>query len=444
MRLLATLLLVSLPVFGDSLDDRVRAHMQWQRVPSLSLAVMKQGKVLVSRGYGLANVETQTPASADTVYKIGSLGKQFVAAAVLVLVQEGKLTLADPVRKHIPDAPESWNAITVRNLLEHTSGLVREFPGFDPYKVQPDAELIASTYALPLKFAPGSKWEYSNAGYYVLAEIIRRTSGEEWATFINKRLFEPAGMKSTRATTRAIVPGRARGYETRGGKLQNAEDWLAVRPSGAFLSTVNDFAKWDAALYTDRPLSEATRRQMWTPGSAGRYGFGWFVDTIQGHRHVHHDGGVPGFVAEFHRFPDDGISVVIFANIGDRDLSDLALQVAARYIPGLLPPREPAIADASPELTSRLRSFLRDLPSGKFDASLFTETAASYVREDLGRGFAETLRAQGKLMTFELLEEKAEGELRVRRYRAAYPHMTLFAVFKLDPQNRVAAWSLTD
>jgi D-alanyl-D-alanine carboxypeptidase len=439
MRFLAALVLITAPLLGDSLDDRVRAQMQWQRIPGLSLAVMKQGKVLVSRGYGLANVETQTAATADTVYKIGSLGKPFVAAAVMVLVQDGKLALTDPVRKHIPDAPESWRNITIRNLLEHTSGLVREFPAFDPYKVQPEAELIASTYALPLRFEPGSKWEYSNVGYYVLAEIIRKTSGEEWSSFIARRVFAPAGMKATRPTTREIVPNRARGYETRGGRLQNAEDWLAVRPSGAFLSTVNDFAKWDAALYADGMF-----RQMWTAGAHKPYGFGWFVDTMNGHRHIHHDGGVPGFVAEFHRFPDDGISVVVLANIGDRDLSDLALQVADRYIAGLLPPPEPAIADTGPELTARLRALLRDLPNGTFDASLFTATAASYLREDLGRGLAANLRAQGKLVAFDLLEERTEGELRVRRYRARYPHLTLFAVFKLDAQGRVAAWSLTD
>jgi CubicO group peptidase (beta-lactamase class C family) len=241
-----------------------------------------------------------------------------------------------------------------------------------------------------------------------------------------------------------IVPGRARGYETRQGRLVNAEEWLALRPSGAFFSTVLDLAKWDAALRAGAPLTAATQKEMETPNAAKGYGLGWFVDDLRGHRHVHHDGGLPGFVAELHRFPDDGITVALLANIGSRDLSDLALHIAGRYVPGLAAPPEAPIADPHPQLTARLRSFLNDLASGTFDATLFTPQAASYVREDLGRGFAQTLREQGKLVRMELVEQRSEGELRVMRYRVGYPHLTLFAVFKLDAQNRVSAWSLTD
>lgn len=437
---LLVLLIAQLPAAGDELDDRVRAQVRWQRIPALSLAVVKNGKVVRSRGYGIANLETQTPARADSVYKIGSISKQFIAAAIAILVQDGKLKLDEPARKYITDAPETWDAITIRNLLTHTSGLVREPPAFDPYKIQPDAEVIASAYAVPLRFTPASKFEYSNTGYYVLAEIIRKVSGESWSSFIAKRIFEPIGMTSTRPTTLDIVPGRARGYETRAGKLMNAEEWLAVRPSGAFLSTVIDFANWDAALSTDTPLTAAMRNQMWTPP----YGFGWFVDTVRGHRRVHHDGGLPGFVAEYQRFPDDGISVVIMANIGNRDLSDMVIDVASHYVPALRPPREPAIADANPDLTARIRSFLRDLPKGRFYETLFTPEEATYLKEDLSRGLATRLKEQGTLVKIELLEQKSEGDKRVYRYRITYPHLTLFAVFKMDEQNRIAAWSLTD
>lgn len=439
---LLILLVAALPavIRGDSLDERVRAQMRWQRIPALSLAVMKNGKLIRSRGYGLANLETQTPARPESVYMIGSISKQFIAAAIAILIQDGKLKLDEPARKYITDAPEAWNGITIRSLLTHTSGLVREPPGFDPYKIRSDAEVIASAYAVPLRFPPASKFEYSNTGYYVLAEIIRRASGEDWQSFIAKRVFEPIGMSSTRPATLDIVPERARGYETRAGPLMNAEQWLAVRPSGAFLSTVIDFAKWDAALYTDTPLTAAMRKQMWTPP----YGFGWFVDTVRGHRRLHHDGGLPGFVAEYQRFPDDGISVVIMANIGNRDLGDMAIDVAAHYVPTLRPPREPAIADANPDFTSRIRAFLRDLPKARFDEALFTPEAATYLKEDLSRGLHLRLREQGTLVTIELLEQKSEGEKRVYRYRVTYPHLTLFAVFTLDERNRIAAWSLTD
>ncbi|HYC89100.1 MAG TPA: serine hydrolase domain-containing protein [Thermoanaerobaculia bacterium] len=415
---LLAILTCSLIARADALDDLVRAHMDWQRVPGLSVAVVKNGKAVAARGYGLANVETQTPARAETVYKIGSLSKPFLAAAVMLLAQDGKLQLDDSVRTFLPDAPESWNAITLRHLLSHTSGVVREPPGFDPYKVRPDAEVLASAYATPLQFAPGTKREYSNTGYYALAEVIRRVSKEEWSSFIAKRVFAPAGMTATRTTTLDIVPNRARGYETRQGQLRNAEDWLAVRPSGAFLSTAVDLARW--------PLTPASDT------------LGWFVDTIEGHRHVHHDGGVPGFVAEMHRFPDDGLTVAVLANIGNRDLSDLALQIAGMHIPGLIGPPSPAIADPNPRLTARLRTVLRNLPT--FDATLFTEQAASFVREDLARGIADRIREQGPLRDFVLIERTDQ----TLRYRATYAHMTLFATFTLDADGRITAWALTD
>lgn len=442
MRRLSLLVVLALTSFlhADALDDRVRAHMQWQRVPGLSLAVMKNGKIVAARGYGLANVESSTPARANTVYRIGSTSKPFLAAGVMMLVDDGKLQLDDPVRQHIADAPASWSAITIRHLLSHTSGLVRDPPAFDPFKPRPDAEVIASAYDVPVRFEAGTKWEYSNTGYYVLAEIIRRVSGGEWTDFIAKRVFAPAAMTTMRPATLAIVPHRARGYETRQGTLQNAEDWLALRPSGAFLSTATDLVKWDAI-----PLSADSRKAMETPAPAAkRYGLGWFVDTIDGHRHVHHDGAVPGFVAELHRFPDDGLAVAVLANIGNRDLSDLALQIAAMYVPMLLTTPAPAIDDADPRITARLRAFLTSLPAGTFDATLFTEQAASYLREDLQRGIADRLREQGKLRAFTLIERREEDGKRRLRYRASYRHLELFAAFTVDADGKVSAWALTD
>jgi D-alanyl-D-alanine carboxypeptidase len=232
---------------AQTLDDYVTAQMQWEHIPGLSLAVVKDGKIVLAKGYGLANVETKTPATPETVYKIGSVSKQFLASGIMLLVQDGKISLDDKASKYLEGTPDSWKDITIRHLLSHTSGIVRESPGFEPYKTQTDAEVIKAAYALPLRFSPGKKWAYSNVNYYALAEIIHKVSGKAWSDFIAERIFAPAGMKALTITTADIVPWRARGYDNKGGKLHNAEDWLAVRPSGAFISTVLDFAKWDAA-----------------------------------------------------------------------------------------------------------------------------------------------------------------------------------------------------
>lgn len=332
------LLLVALvSVRADNVDDYVKAEMQKQRITGLSLAVIKDGKIIKAEGYGLANVELNVPARPETVYKIGSVSKQLIATGILLLFQEGKLSLDDNISKYLEGTPDTWKAITVRHLLTHTSGIVREAPGFDPLKLQNDADVIKTAYALPLRFAPGEKYEYCNVGYFILAEITRQLSGKSWSDYLDERVFKPLEMNATRTTNMTeVVPHRANGYDWREGKLQNANIYLALRPSGAFLSSVLDLANWDAALYTDRILKQAVRDQMWTPvklnnGTSSPYGFGWELDSVGSHKRVHHGGTMPGFRAEFARFVDDKLSVIVLTNSGNANPGAIARGVAALF-----------------------------------------------------------------------------------------------------------------
>jgi D-alanyl-D-alanine carboxypeptidase len=182
-------------------DDYIQAQMQKQHIAGLSLAVVKDGKILKAKGYGLANVETNTPATPETVYKIASISKQFLAAGIMMLAQDGKLGLDDKISKYLEGTPEAWKDITIRHLLAHTSGLVEDPPGFDPFKPQPDTDVVKSAYSTKLLFAPGEKWSYSNLGYFALGEIIHKVSGKPWSEFVTERVFAPAKMAATRATT---------------------------------------------------------------------------------------------------------------------------------------------------------------------------------------------------------------------------------------------------
>lgn len=323
----------------DKVDDYIKAEMQRQQIPGLSLAVVKDGKIIKAQGYGLANIEWNAPARPETVYKIGSVSKQLIATGVLLLWQEGKLSLDDPINKYLDSTPDAWKAITIRHLLTHTSGIVREAPGFDPLKVQPDAEVIKTAYALPLRFQPGEKWEYCNVGYFILAEITRRLTNKAWSEFLDERVFQPLAMNATRTTDMtALVPQRANGYLQRDGKLQNAAIYLALRPSGAFLSSVLDLAKWDAALYTDKILNAATREQMWTPvllnnGTSYPYGFGWELSMVGKHKVVSHGGSMPGFRAGLARFVTDHLTSIVLTNSENTNASRLAIDIAALYLP---------------------------------------------------------------------------------------------------------------
>ena len=348
--LLAIVFTLTAPIAAqsDKIDDYVRTEMKKQRIQGLSLAVVRDGKIVKAEGYGLANVELNVPARPETVYKIGSISKQFIATGTMLLVDDGKVALTDHISKYLEGTPDTWKEITIRHLLTHTSGLVREAPGFDPLKVQNDAALIKTAYSLPLNFAPGAKWEYCNLGYFILAEIIRKVSGKPWSEFLEERVFKPTEMNSTRTTTvNDIVPNRATGYFFKVNLLQNAPEYLALRPSGAFISSVLDLAKWDAALYTDRILKRSIREEMWKPaaetggksdqGTSLQYGFGWFIDQSSGHRLVYHGGSLPGFRASLLRYVDDKLTIVVLTNGDEARPEAIARSVAVLVLPDLTP-----------------------------------------------------------------------------------------------------------
>jgi D-alanyl-D-alanine carboxypeptidase len=346
---IALVLACTLPVRADEIDDWVKAQMQLRHIPAASIAVIKDGVVVKTEGYGFADMENGIPARPDTVYKIGSVSKQFIAAGVLLLVQDGKVAVDDPAGKHLEGVPEAWKAITLRHLLTHTSGLVREGPGFDPYKVQPDIDVIRTAYYLPLLFKPGDNYQYSNLGYYVLAEIIHRVSGKPWADFLNERVFAPLGMAATRVTSVFdVIPNRADGYAWNADKFENMENWPAVRPSGAFLSTAADMAKWEVALQSDRILKASTKREMWTPvrlndGRTYEYGFGWELGDFPngvgstGVPIIRHEGTIPGFRSGYWRLPDHGITVIVLTNLERAALDNFTSGIAVRYVPALMP-----------------------------------------------------------------------------------------------------------
>jgi CubicO group peptidase (beta-lactamase class C family) len=330
--------LVAPSASADGVDDYVRERMREFHLPGVTIAIVDRGRVAKIAGYGLADVAGETPAAPETVYKIASVSKQFIAAAVLLLAQDGALSLDDPVSRHLPGTPPSWERITLRHLLTHTSGIVRESPAFRPMENRTDLALIEAVHPLPLRFAPGTKWEYCNVGYVTLAAIVTRVSGRPWTEFIGARVFGPLGMRDTAPTNALPRPARhAVGYDGKD-NAKPADDWVALRPSGAFRSTVGDLVKWDAALDTDTVLTAATRREMWAPvrlndGTTHPYGLGLHTGTVGGGRRVAwHSGGLPGFASYFGRFLDDGVTVILLTNGNDVDATAVGRGLAERYL----------------------------------------------------------------------------------------------------------------
>jgi CubicO group peptidase (beta-lactamase class C family) len=278
------------------------------------------------------------------VFKIGSVSKQFIAAGMLLLADEGKLSLDDNVREFLDDAPTEWSRVTIRHLLSHTGGLIREGPGFRPFEILPDIDVIRSAYSAPLEFRPGDKWQYSNIAYFAAGEIIRRVAGKSWAEFIAERIFQPLGMNASRATTPfAIVPNRAGGYDWKNGEWQNAVEFLAIRPSGAFLSSLEDLLKWDAALNGESPLKRDLRMLMWEPvalnnATSSGYGLGWQIGDRMGKRVYSHGGTLGGFRSHYARFPKEHVSIIVLTNLSSAKPDQILWKVAAAVIPGLEQP----------------------------------------------------------------------------------------------------------
>ena len=333
--------LASAASLNEDVDRLIRQEMERQHLPSVSLLVLRDGRPLKMQAYGVSNLELQTPASVESVYRLGSISKQFIASLILILGQDGKLAIDDPLSKFIPDTPSSWSKITLRHLLSHTSGLVREGPAYDGYRPKPDYDIIKSAYKQPLEFPTGAKYQYCNLGYFALAEVITRVAGKPWPDFLRERILEPLAMTATRTTTHDdLVPFRVSGYEWRDGRHRNAQALMAVRPSGALLSNVIDLAKWDAALATDFPLKASTRQLAWTPtrlndGGTSAYGLGWQLGETLGARYVGHGGSLNGFISGSVRYPDSKLSIYVLTNVRPAEMQDLAQQIATLYLPVL-------------------------------------------------------------------------------------------------------------
>jgi CubicO group peptidase (beta-lactamase class C family) len=327
---------------ADDLDTLVEAHRKERHIPGLSVAVIKDGKLVLAKGYGLANVEHNVPAKPETIYQSGSVGKQFTATAVMMLVEEGKLGLDDKISKYLEGTPEAWNDITIRHLLTHTSGIKNYTPKDLNYRQDySEEELVKKAAALPPDFAPGEKWRYSNTGYVLLGIIIHKASGEFYGDFLRRRVFKPLGMDTARIISEPdIIPNRAAGYHLVLGQLRNQE-WVSpslnTTADGSLYLTVLDMAKWDAALYTEKLLKKASLEQMWTPvktrdGKEHPYGFGWAVHEAKGRKVIEHGGIWQGFCAAIVRYPDDKITAVVLTNLTEGDATKLARGVANLYL----------------------------------------------------------------------------------------------------------------
>jgi CubicO group peptidase (beta-lactamase class C family) len=425
----------SIPTRADNIDYYVLARMRQLHIPGLSLAIVRAGGITKSQGYGFANLELSAHATKETVYEIGSNTKQFTAAAIMMLVQDGKIHLEDRITEYFPDAPEGWRDITIRNLLTHTSGIQNHVAvphWMDIFKTDlaietspPRDELLKMFFKLPLEFQPDETWAYDNTGYYLLGIIIEKASGKPYWQFLDERIFKPLGMGATRNTDpQPIVPNRASGYEWKNDHFENRPVLLPAIAfsAGSLLSTAEDMAKWDAALYSEKLLKKSSLDQIWTTAVTDdkavmpfNYGFGWFLESYHGHHLVQHSGGTLGFSSVIYRFIDDKLTIIILTNRGDRILDQLAIDLAGICLPALKRPE--GKPDPNPMSTAKSKEMVAGLLKGNYEPAAFTAPMRVFLNTATGKAFWKWFAEHGALGSFVFSdnEEKRDGE--IRRYK---------------------------
>jgi D-alanyl-D-alanine carboxypeptidase len=325
---------------ADQVDDYVKAQMEEHRIPGIALRIIQDGKDIKTATYGLANLELNVPVQVETVFEIGSITKQFTAAGILLLARDAKLSVDEAISRYLKNTPAAWTNITIRHLLSHTSGLksYTGLTGFELTRHLTQPQFIRAIGEQAMEFQPGESWKYCNTGFNLLGYIIENVSHKSYWDFMNERIFRPLEMTATRDRRPGdIIPNRAAGYEqTNYAWINRDYDLTDVFAAGAIVSNIGDLTKWNAALDCDAILDASSKELMWTPtklnnGKTTKYGFGWFVESIEGHKNIGHGGSTSGFSASIQRFPDDKLAVILLSNTDEQIATTLARHIARFY-----------------------------------------------------------------------------------------------------------------
>ncbi len=412
------------------IDGIAHKVLETTGVPSASLAVVKDGKIVYSQSYGDARLEPKLPATTQMAYSIGSISKQFTAAAVLMLQQQGKLSLDDKVSKWLPDLTRA-NEITLRQVLSMTSGYQDYAP--QDYMI-PDwekpisARQILDRWArIPLDFEPGTKWQYSNTNYVIAGSIVEKVSGQPLFAYISEHILTPLGLRSVLDTNAKKLPDSdPQGYFRYAlGPLRPAPHegpgWMFA--AGELAMTPTDLTKWDISLMNESLLKPASYLAMETEtllknGVGTQYGLGMRVTTAKGHRMLEHSGEVSGFVAENIVLPDDKFAVAVLTN---QDAIGAAGQIGKEVLLAFLD----STTVSDPKQDALVRKVFDDLRAGKIERALFTDNANSYFTQQALSDYSTSLTALGEVQSFKQTSNSLRGGMTHMSYEVKFPQKTV-------------------
>ena len=450
--------------FGQTMaevDVVVQKAIDAKVIPGAGVAVVRDGKVLFTKGYGYRDVDAGTPVTVDTGFQIASVTKQFTAAGIMLLVEKGKVKLDEPVGKYVANLPAKWNVVTIRQLLNQVSGIPNYNAGnrLDPNKVYTKAEIIDLMRDVPMTFEPGTRWEYSNTNYFLLGLVIEKASGKPYADFMHERIFKPLDMRSTYVNSKGLTAKyAASGYSMVQGKWQRAEIGDPGLPyaAGAIVSTPVDMAKWAAAVAEGKLLKKTSWDEAFTPaktadGRTTNYGFGWNTGSLGEVPFIAHSGGIQGFGAYHVRFPNDNLSVVVMTNTVGTS-TQIANDIAGVYLPKVAAAlaaeakaREAArsaaaIEDADPETTKFLRGVFEGMLRGEGDPAIFSADMQKMLFPERIKQLKGPLGSQGPIKAFELVSAENTANTKSRRYRITFESgLKVRGNFVIDAEGKISS-----
>jgi D-alanyl-D-alanine carboxypeptidase len=449
------MLLTGSAVQADSLDKFINEQMNLRKLPGLSVAVLRNGKVIRASGYGFANLELQTPATKDTVFEIGSISKQMASEAVMLLVEEGKINLDDSIRKYLPaNAPEIWQKITVRNLLNHTSGLkdwteIKEFSYRREYSPEQFIDLVKD---FPLTFQPNDNWLYSNTNLPLIGVIVEKASGKPFEDFVTERIIKPLNFPTIRFKHQEdVVPNRATGYVLRNDMWKTGEPFRPkiIAPSGGILASAVDLAKWWEAVLQGRVVSGTSLEQMLktTKINDGRnfaHGFAFFIDSFNGHKIVQHFGStVGGFGSIVKYYPNEKITVAVINNLEDGGFGSeyIAKRIAGFYIPGAFSGNMKEVIDV--DQREKVLQILMEIANGKTPDTLsanyaknISETFRKQSGENLKQMKSFAYLGNERVTTNHFIPDPTAAE--IFHYKMTLAGKVVFYHFRMDNEGKIS------
>ncbi len=438
-------------VLASLVGQAIQTALQADKTPAAQVAVVRNGRLIEDGAFGLANLDRKVAATPQTQFEIGSVTKQFTAAAILQLKEQGKLRLSDPLGKYVPEYAQG-KAITIEQLLWQVSGVpnytdVNHFvhiAGTTPGSLDAALALIAKK---PLHFKPGTRWEYSNTNYLLLGGVVARASGMPWQQYIRTHIFKPAGMThSAFIQDEPHLPDIATGYQrTKGGSFSVAPPlngpWAGA--AGGIVSTVEDMAKWDQAFFGGKIISPqdvtlATSAHRLPNGKSTDYGFGWAIDTHEGQPRIEHDGGTFGFTSENDYYPTLHEFTIVLTNVAGADPVHIASRAFDALHPDIAAASSKAVAGEDPVITARAREWLQRAQTGEVDTSQLTPAFSKVLTPDAIAGTKAALAPLGDPTSFVYRGKTTEGGATRFEYRVGFKTTVIKMLMVIDKDGKIA------